>query len=78
LKKTTLYVARTDTDGNYRNSAPCINCFNVISQLNIKKIVFTLDNDYKIYKTADYHTDHISHGNRYLQNKGINSIKMKS
>ena len=29
--------------------------------IKLKKIAYTLDNDYKIYKTVDYHTDHISH-----------------
>ena len=59
---------RTDNEGNYRNSAPCKNCFNVICQLNIKKIIFSSDeNSFEIHKPKDYKTTHISHGNRYLQ-----------
>ena len=68
FRKTTLYIVRTDTDGNYRNSAPCINCFKMISDLNIKKIIFSTDNDFESYKTSEFTTKHISHGNRYLGN----------
>ena len=59
---------RTDNEGNYRNSAPCMNCFNVICKLNIKKIIFSSENnEFEIHKTSEYHTDHVSHGNRYLR-----------
>jgi deoxycytidylate deaminase len=49
------------------NSAPCINCFNVICELNIKKIIFSSTSDFEIHKTSEYHTDHVSHGNRFLK-----------
>ena len=71
FKKTTLYIVRTDNEGNYKNSAPCINCFNVMRELNIKKIIFSSENDFEIHKTNEYSTKHISHGNRYLQSLGI-------
>ena len=29
---------------------------------------YTSQNDFEIHKTSDFHTEHISHGNRYLQN----------
>ncbi len=64
-----MYVARTDNEGKYRNSAPCLNCFNVIKELNIKKIVFSVENDFRVYKTIDYQTDHVSQGNRYIRHK---------
>jgi len=60
-------VARTNSAGNYSNSAPCMNCFNVIKELNIKKIIFSIENDFKVFKTAEYHTTHVSHGNRFLR-----------
>ena len=45
-----------------------MNCLNVICELNIKKIIFSSENDeFEIHKTSDYHTDHVSNGNRYLQ-----------
>jgi len=36
--------------------------------LNIKKIIFSSENnEFEIHKPIDYHTDHVSNGNRYLQ-----------
>jgi hypothetical protein len=68
FKKTVLYIVRTNGHGNFRNSAPCIDCLNMIQKLNVKRIVYSTENDFKIYKTMDYTTDHISNGNRYIQN----------
>jgi len=53
------------------NSAPCMNCFNVISKLNIKRIIFSTENDFTSCKTNEYKTNHISHGNRIMKRKGI-------
>lgn len=50
-------------------SAPCSNCFNMISKLNIKKIVFSTDDNFVVCKTCDYSTDHVSQGNRFLNKK---------
>ena len=66
FKKITLYIVRTDSEGNCKNSAPCLNCFNVICQLNIKRMIFSTDTDFISYKPADYNTTHVSHGNRFL------------
>lgn len=67
FRRTTLYVVRTDINGNYRNSAPCKNCYSVINELGIKRIIFSSDEEeFTIVKTSDYHTEHISNGNRYL------------
>jgi deoxycytidylate deaminase len=67
FKKSTLYVVRTDVNGNYRNSAPCKNCHSIINELGIKRIIFSGDEDeFTIVKTSDYNTEHISNGNRYL------------
>ena len=68
FKKSTLYVVRTDINGNYRNSAPCKNCYSVINELRIKRIIFSKDQDeFTIVKTSEYNTEHISNGNRYLK-----------
>ena len=54
------------------NSAPCSNCFNVIRKLNIKRMIFSSDDDeFKICKTTEYQTNHISHGNRMMKRRGI-------
>lgn len=68
FKKATLYVVRTDKTGNYLNSAPCRDCFKIIKELSIKKIIYsTNDNKFEMYKSEDYETNHISNGNRFLK-----------
>ena len=56
-------------------SAPCSNCFNMICKLNIKKIVFSTDDDFICCKTCEYSTEHISQGNRYLGKLNNNKTK---
>ena len=53
------------------NSAPCSNCFNVIRKLNIKRMIFSTDEDFTSCKTEEYQTNHVSHGNRMMKRKGI-------
>ena len=65
FKKTILYIVRINNRGEYRNSAPCVACFDLIVELNIKKIIFSTNDDFKIYKTSEFETEHISSGNRY-------------
>jgi len=67
FKKTTLYIVRIDREGNYRNSAPCVDCLNIIMQLNIKKIIFSTEDDFQIYKASEFNTTHQSNGNRFLE-----------
>ena len=68
FKDIVLYVVRRDAYGKFTNSAPCMNCFKVISELNIKKIVYSIDgNDFNACKPCEYTTNHISVGNRILQ-----------
>ena len=72
LKKATLFVVRTDSNNNYINSAPCKDCYSIISSLFIKNIIFSTNiNEFLKYKTQDYHTQHISNGNRFLNNKNL-------
>ena len=67
FKKTTLYVVRTDGNGNFRNSAPCKDCSEMITKLNIKRIVFSTDTDFEVYKPLNYSTKHVSSGNRHIR-----------
>ena len=74
FKKTTLYIVRTDGKGNFRNSAPCSNCFELINKLNIKRIIFSTDTYFETCKPINFQTSHISSGNRHI--KGLsNNIK---
>ena len=64
-----MYVVRQDAMGNFKNSAPCKNCLSVILELKIKRLIFSIDdNDFHICKACDYETEHVSVGNRWLQN----------
>ena len=39
----------------------------MITELKIKRIIFsTEDENFQIFKTEDYKTEHISNGNRFL------------
>lgn len=62
MKKTTLYISRYSNNGDSTNSAPCINCLAVIQRMNIRKIVFNLNNEYFEYNSRDYKTTHRSFG----------------
>lgn len=46
----------------------------MITKLNIKKIVFSTDEDFICCKPCDYTTEHVSQGNRFL-NKKFNKSK---
>ena len=76
-KKTSLYVVRCNSNGTYRDSAPCQDCMVVIKNLNIKKIIYSCNNNnFKICKPTDYIPMHCSQGRNYLNktnsNKQIN------
>ena len=60
-------MVRTDVNGNYMNSAPCKNCFNVIDKIGIKKIIFSSqENTFEIHNTNNYSTNHVSNGIKFL------------
>jgi tRNA(Arg) A34 adenosine deaminase TadA len=46
LKKLIIYVVRVDSKSNkLKNSAPCIDCVKMMSDLNIKRVVFSDEHD---------------------------------
>ena len=50
----------------------------MIVSLNIKKIIYSVDNDFICCKPCEYSTNHISQGNRFLvslKNKNKNKIE---
>lgn len=67
FRKTTLYVSRLSQAGISHDSAPCINCLNVIKLYNIKKIIFYLDNEYYIINPNIKYKLHETHGYKYIQ-----------
>ena len=58
--------------GNLKNSAPCINCLEVIKDLNIKKLIFSLDDGFEVWKPREFETSHISMGGKH-----VNKLKEK-
>lgn len=65
---------RTDDKGGFKNSAPCSNCARVISDLNIKKIVYSTEEGFISMKAENYKTEHISHGNRHVQRLKVDPV----
>jgi tRNA(Arg) A34 adenosine deaminase TadA len=71
MKKTTLYISRSSNAGESTNSAPCVKCLAVIKRLNVKKIIFNLDNEYFEYNSKDYHTTHRTFGDIYFSERTL-------
>ena len=70
FKKTTLYIARCDSNNNLTESAPCNNCLNTIISLKIKKIVYSSrDNNIVSINPENLTINHISSGTKFLKNK---------
>ena len=67
IKNGTLYVVRINNNGELRSSAPCINCYNTILKVGIKKIVYSdvHGNIISCY-TKNYNIIHESYGYRYM------------
>lgn len=61
----TVYSMRLGKDG-MKDSAPCMNCFNCMKQLGIKRVVYVENNKLKSTKIRDYSTEYITTGNRHI------------
>ena len=73
-----LYVARVDKMNKLKDSRPCINCYNVIRSLGIKKIVYsTDDSEYELSKTHDYKPENVSLGYSYIKHGFVPREKKK-
>ena len=72
IKKGTIYVVRVNKKGELCSSAPCINCYNIISKVGIKKIVYSNSNGEIVScYTKNYKIKHISYGQRYMIKSNI-------
>lgn len=47
VKGAVLYVARVNNRGEDRNSKPCVRCQVVIEESQIKKVIYTVGEDYE-------------------------------
>jgi len=66
FKKITLYISRVKNDNQSYNSAPCLDCLNMIKYYNIKRIIFYLELKYYVMRPEDYITTHQSYGKIFM------------
>lgn len=50
VRYSTVFVARINLMGNYRNSAPCRNCRNLLASLGFRRVVYTTNDGYSVLK----------------------------
>ena len=61
---------RTDGKGNLQESTPCIRCMNVIKDLNIKRVIHSIDGgNICIKNPPDYSSEHITMGQEHMKLK---------
>ena len=76
FKKVVLYIVRTDSQGGLQESMPCVNCMNVIRDLNIKRVVHsTANGNICIRRPPDYESDHITMGQRVYDKKAKSLVR---
>ncbi len=62
-------MVRIDSNGGLRDSRPCLNCFNKLNELGIKRVIYsTNDATIESKKLTDYHTDKHSFGYKFVNN----------
>ena len=66
MKKTTLYVSRYSSSVVSNSSAPCVDCLKMIKKMNIKKIVFNLNENYHVMNAKNYYSEHKTMGRQSL------------
>lgn len=67
FKKVTLTVVRVGNKGEFKDSAPCVDCTKVLKNLNIKKIIYSNQKgELTSCKMCKYQTNHISTGRKNL------------
>ena len=62
---------RTDIKHRLKESAPCVDCMRVLRELNIKKIIYTTNNDLTmISKPSQHVATHETLARRLIKNNG--------
>ena len=67
MKKTTLYISRCSTMHASADSAPCIDCLKMIKKLNVKKMVFNLNEKHYVMNPKNYYSEHKTMGRQRLE-----------
>lgn len=71
-KKINLYIVRISENDEYKNSAPCNMCVNILKQHNVKMIIYSTDNGLlQKCKLIHYVSNHISGGQKAIINKRV-------
>jgi tRNA(Arg) A34 adenosine deaminase TadA len=71
FKKTTLYISRVTQAGASNDSAPCVDCLNVIKTYKIKKIIFCMDSVYYSINPNTYKNPKPSEGHNYVSQETL-------
>ena len=67
FRRMILYVVRTDSECVLKESAPCMDCMQVIKTMGIKRVVHTTTDGYTIIKTPATHiSTYRSEGRRFI------------
>lgn len=67
-RKTTVYVVRCNNQGILTESAPCVNCLNMMKYLDIKRVVYSKENDkFVSCKPCELEITHVSAGSKHLE-----------
>ena len=62
-----LYVVRLNNNDEIKYSAPCNNCLDIIKTLQIKKIIYSMDDgSFEIVKPQYYNNNYITLGFRQI------------
>jgi deoxycytidylate deaminase len=64
-----LYVVRLDSKNELQESAPCIDCMNLIQGLQIKRVFHSTNGgDIAICQPCNFYTNHVTTGKKVLVN----------
>ena len=75
FKKVTLYICRLDNSNQLRESSPCLHCMDTICLLNIKKIVYSAENNKIIIcKPHTHQTRYVTPGHLFYQLSTMESV----
>ena len=69
FNRISLYVVRLDSNDELQESAPCMDCMNLIQGLHIKRVYHSTNGgDITKCQPCDYHTKHVTTGKKVLVN----------
>ena len=70
--KINMYIVRISNTGEYKNSAPCNNCINILQKHNIRMIIYSTDEGtLKKHKLINYTNYHKTGGEKAIITKRV-------